>query len=188
MPRRQRSGRRPTPNARRARWRAEAGRLGASVPLDAPLASVWEILDPAAAFDRASVAVRQGQPPGLRGDRPCVRLVRASICGCGDDGRRGGACAVHGSAPTGRAADRPALPAPGLRALRPGALRDRPDRARPAVLLANLEVGFRADPQPEITEALDAGELRRTASAILESGDGGDPTWLGRPRPLDVAI
>ena len=51
---------------RRTRYRAaddvetEAGRFGASIPLDASLATVWAIVDPAAALDRASAAVARG--------------------------------------------------------------------------------------------------------------------------------
>ena len=40
--------------------KTEAKRFGASIPLDASLASVWAVVDPAAALDRTSAAIARG--------------------------------------------------------------------------------------------------------------------------------
>ena len=194
---------RSSPDAERAASQVttEAGRFGASVPLDAPLASVWEILDPAAAFDRASVAVARGN---LRVFEEIGRAFAWFEVDCG-------AATTAGGEGLARFTERlrPGEPPTGQRYLRQAFAHY--DRARfetdpivraQLVLLANLEVGFHEQVrlQPEITEALDAGvvdprDVRDRVVQALFPGAG----WilrlrlfvarvLGRRSPLDVAV
>ena len=151
---------RSSPDAERAASQvaAEAGRFGASIPLDAPLASAWEILDPATALDRASAAVARGN---LRVFEEIGRAFAWFEVDCGAATSAGGDGIARflerlrsGDPPTGQSYLREAF--------------SHYDRARfetdatlrgQLVLLANLEVGFHEQIrlQPEITEALDAG-------------------------------
>jgi len=194
---------RSSPDAQRAarQLTIAAGRFGASIPLDAPVASVWEILDPSAAFDRASVAVARGN---LRVFEEIGRAFAWFELDCGMATTAGG----DGLA---RLMERlrPGDPPTGQRYLRQAFAHY--DRARfetdprvraQLVLLANLEVGFHEQVrlQPEIKEALDAGvvdprDVRdRVVQALFP-----DAGWLlrlrlfvagvlGRRSPLDVAV
>ncbi len=136
----------------------EASRFDANIPLDAALVSVWEVVDPSAALDRASAAVAEGN---LR--------VFAEI------GREFARFEVECGPNTSADADtlarfverlRPGEPPTGQRYLRQAFAHY--DRARfeadptvraQLVLLANLEIGFHEQIrlQPEIAAALDAG-------------------------------
>jgi hypothetical protein len=194
---------RSSPDAERAASQVatEAGRFGAGIPLDAPLASVWEILDPAAAFDRASVAVARGN---LRVFEEIGRAFAWFEVDCGAATTAGGlglALFVERL--------RPGEPPTGQRYLRQAfAHYDRarfetdPNVRAQLVLLANLEVGFHEQIrlQPEITQALDAGvvdprDVRdRIVQALFPRAG-----WIlrlrlfvarmfGRRSPLDVAV
>ena len=162
----------------------EAGRLGADIPLGASLASVWAVVDPAAALDRASTAV-------ARGNRKVFEEIGREFARfeveCGPD----------------TAANEDTL-ARFVDALRPGDPPTGQDYLRRAfshyyqarfevdpvvraqlVFTANLEIGFHEQTrlQPEITEALDAGvvdprDVRdRVVTALFPQGG-----WLVRLR------
>jgi hypothetical protein len=179
----------------------EARRFGASIPLDASLRSVWALIDPAAALDRASASVARGN----------LRVFQ-------EIGREFARFDVEGGAGAGADADalarfverlRPGEPPDGQRYLRDAFLHyhraalevDLAMRAQ-LMLLANLEVGFHEQTrlQPEIEEALDAGvvdprDVRDQVVAALFP----QATWLvrlrlfvarllGRRSLLDIAV
>jgi len=136
----------------------EAGRFGANIPLGASLSSVWAVLDPAAALDRASAAVARGN---LRVFEEIGREFARFDLECGPD--------TDASEDTlARFVDalRPGEPPTGQDYLRRAFSHyyrarfevDRVVRAQ-LVFLANLEIGFHEQTrlQPEIAEALDAG-------------------------------
>lgn len=151
----------------------EAGRLGARSTMDASLGSVWAVVDPTAALDRASVAVARGN---LRVFEEIGRAFARFDVECGLDA----------------AADADAL-AKFVQGLSPGEPPDGQRYLRQAfshyhrarfevdpiaraqlVLLANLEIGFHEQIrlQPEIVEALDAAvvdprEVREGVVAAL---------------------
>lgn len=137
---------------------SEAGRFGANISLDASLASVWAVVDPAAALDRASAAVARGN---LKVFVEIGREFARFDVECGPDA----------TGDTGSLAGfvehlRPGEPPDGQRYLRQAFSRyymarfevDPVTRAQ-LVLLANLEIGFHEQTrlQPEIVEATEAG-------------------------------
>jgi hypothetical protein len=183
----------------------EVGRLGADVPVDAPLDTAlgfaWAAIDPAAALQRASDAVARGN---LRVFEEIGRAFARFDVECGSD----------------TAVDSDAL-ARFVERLRPGEPPDGQGHLRHAfscyhrarfeadpvvraqlVLLANLEIGFHEQTrlQPEIAEALDAGVVDprvvrdRLVEALFPHGAWlvrlrlGLVRLLGRRALLDVAI
>jgi hypothetical protein len=137
----------------------EARRFGASVPHGASITSVWEVVDPGAALDRASAAVARGN---LRVFEEIGREFARFDVECGADADAGG-----GADGLARFLERlrPGEPPDGQRYLRQAFSRyhrarfevDPVTRAQ-LVFLANLEIGFHEQTrlQPEISEALDA--------------------------------
>jgi hypothetical protein len=180
---------------------AEAGRLRADTAPEASLGSVWAIVDPAAALDRASAAVARGN---LRVFEEIGREFARFEVECG----------------AAAAADADALVrfVEGLRSGEPpdgqrylGQAFTRYHRARfeadpvtraQLVLLGNLEIGLHEQTrlQPEIEEALDAGvadprDVRdRLIEALVPHGSWlvrlrlGIARLLGRRAPLDAAV
>ena len=172
-----------------------------TTPLEASLASVWEVVDPAAAVDRASDAVARGN---LRVFEEIGREFARFDVECGD----------HTAFDAGALASfvaglRDGEPPHGQRYLRQafshyyGARFETDPLVRAQlVLLANLEIGFHEQTrlQPEIAEALDAGvvdprDVRDRLIATLWPR----AAWLvrlrlwiarllGRRSALDVAI
>jgi hypothetical protein len=150
----------------------EARRFGANIPLGASLASVWAVVDPAAALDRASAAVARGN---LRVFEEIGREFARFDVECGADSR-------VGADSLARFVERlrPGEPPDGQRYLRQAFSRyhrarfevDPVTRAQ-LVLLANLEIGFHEQTrlQPEIAEALDAGVVdpRDVRDRIVEA-------------------
>jgi hypothetical protein len=179
----------------------QASRFGANSPVSESLVSIWSVVDPAAALDRASAAVARGN---LRVFEEIGREFARFEVECGRDGST--------EADTlGRFLDRlePGEPPDGQRFLRQAFSRYHRARfeADPAtraqlVLLANLEIGFHEQTrlQPQIAEALDAAVVdpRAVRDRVLETlfPDAG---WLvrlrlliarliGRRTLLDVAV
>ncbi len=180
---------------------ADARGAAATTSLDAPLASVWEVVDPAAAVGRASDAVARGN---LRVFEEIGREFARFDVECAADpafDERAIAAFLDGL--------RPGDPPDGQRYLRQAFshyYRSRfetdPTVRAQLVLLANLEIGFHEQTrlQPEITEALDAGvvdprDVRDRVIATLVP----DAAWLvrlrlwiarllGRRSVLDVAV
>jgi hypothetical protein len=178
----------------------EARRLGSSLGLGDPVASVWAILDPSASFARAGTAVARGN---LRVFEEIGREFARFDAECGS--------ATHDPAALARFLEglRPGEPPDGQRYLRQAfghylqarAEADPVARAQ-LVLLANLEVGFHEQVrlQPEIAAALNAAVVdpRDVRDRLLDAlfphaswlvrlrlrlaG------WLGRRSRLDAAI
>ena len=194
---------RSSPTAARAanEVTAQASQFGATIPVGESLATVWSVVDPAAALDRASAAVARGN---LRVFEEIGREFARFDVECGP-------VATFDAETFGQFAERlrPGEPPDGQRYLRQAF--SRYQRARfevdPAtraqlVLLANLEIGFHEQTrlQPEIAEALDAAVVdpravrdRVVAALFPEAG------WLlrlrlviarvlGRRTLLDVAV
>jgi hypothetical protein len=150
----------------------EARRFGANIPVGALLSSVWAVVDPAAALDRASDAVARGN---LRVFEEIGREFARFDIECGADP------GVDGDSLT-RFVERlrPGEPPDGQRYLRQAFSRyhqarfdvDQVARAQ-LVLLANLEIGFHEQDrlQPEIAEALDAGVVdpREIRDRVIEA-------------------
>ena len=91
-----------------------------------------ELHTPFDAFERGERSGRARQPQGVRGDRPRVRALPRRSARRIDAARLAGDPPVPRRAAAGRPARRAALPAPGVRALRAAALRERPEGARRA--------------------------------------------------------
>jgi hypothetical protein len=179
----------------------QASRFGAGIPSSGSLASVWKVVDPAAALDRASAAVARGN---LRVFEEIGREFARFEVECGAD-------ATIDADSLGRFVEglAPGEPPDGQRYLRQAFARyhrarfeEDPATRAQLVLLANLEIGFHEQTrlQPEIAEALNAGvmdprELRdRIVEAVFP-----DAAWLvrlrlwvarliGRRTLLDLAI
>ncbi len=179
----------------------EAARFGAHVSVGDSVRSVWEVIDPAAALDRASAAVARGN---LRVFEEIGReFARFDVACGGDSAFDTDALArfvdglVPGEPPDGQGYLRLAF----AHYHRARFEVDPVTRAQ-LVLLANLEVGFHEQIrlQPEIVAALNAGvvdprEQRERVIAALFP----DAGWivrmrvwiarlLGRRTPLDLAI
>ncbi len=136
----------------------EAQRYGATIPPDDPLASVWGVIDPAAALDRASAAIARGN---LRVFAEIGREFARFHAERGPD-------AADDPAALARFMDglRPGDPPTGQRYLRQAfshyhRARFEADPVQRAQLvhLANLEIGLHEQIrlQPEIQAALEAG-------------------------------
>jgi len=179
----------------------EASRFDANSPVSESLASVWRVIDPAAALDRASAAVARGN---LRVFEEIGGEFARFEVECGGDVTTETdtlARFVEGLAP--------GEPPDGQRYLRQAFARyhrarfevDPATRAQ-LVLLANLEIAFHEQTrlQPEIAEALNAAAVdpRDVRDRVVEAlfPDAG---WLlrlrlwiarliGRRTPLDLAI
>lgn len=135
----------------------QASRFGANIRVSEPLATVWDVLDPAAALDRASVAV-------ARGNVRVFEEIGREFARFDVEGGPDATAHSHSLAPflEGLA---PGEPPDGQRYLRQAFARyhrarfesDPVTRAQ-LVLLANLEIGFHEQTrlQPEIAAALDA--------------------------------
>ena len=180
---------------------AQAIRFGGSIPVSESLASVWSVVDPAAALDRASAAVARGN---LRVFEEIGREFARFDVECGPDATMDADTLV-------RFVERlePGEPPGGQRYLRQAFSRYHrarfevdPEKRAQLVLLANLEIGFHEQTrlQPEIAEALDAAVVdpRVVRDRVVEAlfPDAG---WLvrlrlliarliGRRTLLDVAI
>jgi hypothetical protein len=179
----------------------QASRFGASIPVSESLASVWSVVDPTAALDRASAAVARGN---LRVFEEIGREFARFDVECGPD-------ATTDADTLARFVERlrPGEPPNGQRYLRQAFARYHrarfevdPETRAQLVLLANLEIGFHEQTrlQPEIAEALDAvlvdpGAVRDLVVKALFP----DVEWLvrlrlliarliGRRTLLDVAI
>jgi hypothetical protein len=180
---------------------AEVRASGGTALLEASLASVWEVVDPAAAVDRASGAVARGN---LRVFEEIGREFARFDVECGDHP------VFDADALAGfLAALRDGEPPHGQRYLRQAfshyyqaRFETDPFVRAQLVLLANLEIGFHEQTrlQPEIAEALDAGvvdprDIRDRLIATLHPRF----VWLvrlrlwiagllGRRSVLDVAV
>jgi hypothetical protein len=179
----------------------EASRFGATISVDESLASVWGVVDPAAALDRASAAVARGN---LRVFEEIGREFARFEVECGEDVAIDADSLVRfverlrpGEAPDGQRYLRQAF----SRYQRARFEVDPITRAQ-LILLANLEIGFHEQIrlQPEIAEALNAAvvdprDVRDRVIAALFP----DAAWLvrlrlligrltGRRTLLDVAI
>lgn len=179
----------------------EASRYGADIPANESLASVWRVIDPAAALDRASAAVARGN---LRVFEEIGGEFARFDVECGHE-------ATFDANAIVRFVERlaPGEPPDGQRYLRQAFSRyhrarfevDPGTRAQ-LVLLANLEIGFHEQTrlQPDIAEALNAAivdprDVRdRVVKALFPNAE-----WLvrlrlliarliGRRTLLDVAI
>ena len=109
----------------------QASRFGATIPVGESLASVWRVVDPAAALDRASAAVARGN---LRVFEEIGREFARFEVECGPDATIDAdtlARFIEGLEP-GEPPGRAALPAPGVLSLPSGALRSRSGNARAA--------------------------------------------------------
>jgi hypothetical protein len=191
----------PTAASAASEVTAQALRFGANLPASVLLASVWSVVTPAAALDRASDAVARGN---LRVFEEIGREFARFDIECGRD-------ATVDAANLARFVERlaPGEPPDGQRYLRQAFSRyyrarfeaDPRTRAQ-LVLLANLEIGFHEQTrlQPEIAEALNAAivdprDVRdRVIEALFPAA-----AWLvrlrlliarlvGRRSLLDVAI
>ena len=164
----------------------EAGRFGADIAVSDTLRSVWEVIDPAAALDRASAAVARGN---LRVFEEIGREFARFDVECGGE-------AVVDSDTIARFAEGlvPGEPPEGQRYLRQAFVHyhqarfevDPTTRAQ-LILLANLEVGFHEQTrlQPEIAAALNAAVVdprdkrERVIAALFP-----DAGWIVRLRVL----
>ena len=194
---------RSSPNAASAAGevRMQASRFGANSPVSEPLASVWSVIDPAAALDRASAAVARGN---LRVFEEIGAEFARFEVECGPDATIDAGTLV-------RFLERldPGEPPDGQRFLRQAFSRYHrarfegdPAKRAQLVLLANLEIAFHEQTrlQPEIAEALNAAVVDpravrdRVVKALFPDAD-----WLlrlrlliaqltGRRTLLDVAI
>jgi hypothetical protein len=136
----------------------QASRFGASIRVSEPVATVWSVVDPAAALDRASAAVARGN---LRVFEEIGREFARFELECGPDATLDATSLVRfieGLAP--------GEPPDGQRYLRQAFARYHrarfevdPAKRAQLVLLANLEIGFHEQTrlQPEIAAALNAG-------------------------------
>ena len=179
----------------------QASRIGANIAVSESLASVWSVVDPTAALDRASAAVARGN---LRVFEEIGGEFARFDVECGPD-------ASFDADTLDRFVERlePGEPPDGQRYLRQAFARyhrarfevDPQTRAQ-LVLLANLEIGFHEQTrlQPEIAEALDAAVVdpRAVRDRVIEALFPG-AKWLvrlrlliarllGRRSLLDVAI
>jgi hypothetical protein len=164
----------------------EASRFGADVSATESLRSVWEVIDPAAVLDRASVAVARGN---LRVFEEIGREFMRFEVECGGDAR-------VDSDTLARFLERlvPGEPPEGQRYLRQAfshyhraRFEVEPVTRAQLVLLANLEIGFHEQTrlQPEIVAALNAAvvdprDVRDRVVAALFP----DAGWLVRLRVL----
>jgi hypothetical protein len=166
----------------------QASQYGADIPVHESLASVWSVVDPGAALDRASAAVARGN---LRVFEEIGREFARFDVECGLD-------ATFDESTLDRFVERlaPGEPPDGQRYLRLAFSRfhrarfevDPGTRAQ-LVLLANLEIGFHEQTrlQPEIAEALNAAivdprDIRdRVIKALFPNAE-----WLIRLR-LQIA-
>ena len=150
----------------------EARGLGAPVPVDALRESVWEIIDPSAALDRASVAVARGN---LRVFEEIGREFARFDVACGADtafdaGTLGGFVEAlrSGEPPSGQRYLRQAF----SHYYQARFEVDPVPRAQ-LVFLANLEIGFHEQTrlQPEIVAALDAGVMdpRKIRDRVIDA-------------------
>ena len=164
----------------------QASRFGANIPTGEPLPSVWSVVDPAAALDRASAAVARGN---LKVFEEIGREFARFDVECGRD-------ATFDASTLDRFVERlaPGEPPDGQRYLRQAFSRyhrarfevDPGTRAQ-LVLLANLEIGLHEQTrlQPEIAEALNAAivdprDIRdRVLKALFPNAE-----WLVRLRLL----
>lgn len=137
--------------------KTEARRFGASLPLDASLASVWAVVDPAAALDRTSAAIARGN---VRVFAEIGREFARFEVEWGSDAADPDALARFA------AGLRPGDPPTGQRYLRQAfshyhraRFEGDPVVRAQLVYLANLEIGLHEQIrlQPEIQAALDAG-------------------------------
>ena len=179
----------------------EAGRFGADISVSDSLRSVWKVIDPEAALDRASAAVARGN---LRVFEEIGREFMRFEVECGED-------AAVDSGTLARFVEGlvPGEPPEGQRYLRQAFSHDHqarfevdPTTRAQLVLLANLEIGFHEQTrlQPEIAAALNAAvvdprDVRDRVVAALFP----DAGWivrlrvliarlLGRRTMLDLAI
>jgi hypothetical protein len=191
----------PTAASAASEVTTQALRFGANIPVSVSLASVWSVVTPAAALDRASDAVARGN---LRVFEEIGGEFARFDVECGRD-------ATIDADALARFVERlaPGEPPDGQRYLRQAFSRyyrarfvaDPATRAQ-LVLLANLEIGFHEQTrlQPEIAEALNAAivdprDVRdRVVKALFP-----DAAWLvrlrllvarliGRRTLLDIAI
>jgi len=179
----------------------EASRFGADISVSDSRRSVWEVIDPAAALDRASAAVARGN---LRVFEEIGREFARFEIECGED-----AAADSDTLARFVEALAPGEPPEGQRYLRQAfshyrraRFEDDPRTRGQLVLLANLEIGFHEQTrlQPEIAAALNAAivdprDQRERVVAALFPDAGRIVRWrvliarlLGRSTLLDRAI
>lgn len=179
----------------------EVGRLGADATPGALLASVWAVVDPAAALARASDAVARGN---LRVFDEIGREFARFEAECGPAQAADSGALVRfverlrpGDPPDGQGLLRNAFGC-----YHRARFEADPVRRAQLVLLANLEIGLHEQTrlQPEIEEALDAGVVDprvvrdRLLEALFPHGAWlvrlrlGAARLLGRRATLDVAV
>ena len=168
------AGFRSSPDAVRAidRVRTEARRYGASSPVTKSLASVWALVDPAAALDRASAAVARGNLRVFEEiGREFARFdVEWGLGAAADPGAMARFVEelLTGEPPTGQRYLRQAFSH-----FDQARFELDPDTRAQLVLLANLEIGLHEQIrlQPEIVAALEAAVVdpRDVRDRLLEA-------------------